>query len=120
MVRVVRTPDGPVEIDATGKKAGRGAYVCRLRDCWQQALRRGALGRALKTELSATDQEALSAFGDQQSAPSPDQNRDPSQAQDEGAIQVPTPAPSTLSTRSTLSTPEPPGEHSVQRRPANG
>ncbi len=67
MVRVVRTTDGPVQIDPTGKRAGRGAYLCRVRDCWQLALRRGALGRALKTDLSATDQETLRLFGDQQS-----------------------------------------------------
>ena len=66
MVRVVRTPDGPVEIDPTGKRSGRGAYVCRLRDCWQVAVRRKALDRALKTELTPADREALATFGNQQ------------------------------------------------------
>ena len=63
MVRVVRTTDGSVEIDPTGKKSGRGAYLCRLRDCWHTALRRKALDHALKTELAAVDREVLTAFG---------------------------------------------------------
>jgi predicted RNA-binding protein YlxR (DUF448 family) len=80
MVRVVRTAAGPrepdaggtvsytVEIDPTGKKSGRGAYVCRRRECWDVALRGKALERALKTELSETNRSALAAFGCQQAA----------------------------------------------------
>ena len=63
MVRVVRAPDGAVGVDATGKKSGRGAYVCLQADCWQTALKRRALDKALKTELSVADREALAAFG---------------------------------------------------------
>lgn len=63
MVRVVRAPDGSVGVDTTGKKSGRGAYLCLQADCWQTALKRHALERALKTELSAADREALAAFG---------------------------------------------------------
>ena len=63
MVRVVRAPDGGVSVDETGKKSGRGAYLCRRTECWQVGLRRRALDRALKTELSAADREALTAFG---------------------------------------------------------
>jgi len=63
MVRVVRAPDGAVGVDATGKKSGRGAYLCVQSDCWQTALKRRALDKALKTDLSAADREALTAFG---------------------------------------------------------
>ena len=63
MVRVVRAPGGSVGVDTTGKKSGRGAYLCLQADCWQTALKRHALERALKTELSAADREALAAFG---------------------------------------------------------
>lgn len=63
MVRVVRAPDGTVGVDSTGKKSGRGAYLCLQADCWQTALKRHALERALKTELSKADREALAAFG---------------------------------------------------------
>lgn len=60
-VRVVRAPDGRVEIDPTGKRAGRGAYVHDRRDCWQQALR-GRLAHALKIEhIRDEDRAALEA-----------------------------------------------------------
>jgi predicted RNA-binding protein YlxR (DUF448 family) len=63
LVRIVRTLAGPVEVDPTGKRAGRGAYLCRDRACWELALKRPAfLGRALKTELSDDDLARLEAF----------------------------------------------------------
>ncbi len=60
MVRIVRTPEG-VQVDPTGKKAGRGAYLHDRRACWDQGLS-GALARALKTELNTTDRERLEDF----------------------------------------------------------
>ncbi len=71
MARVVRAPDGAVGIDDTGKKSGRGAYLCRRAECWQAGLRRRILDRALKIELSAGDREALTAFGATQPAGGP-------------------------------------------------
>ena len=62
LVRVVRTPEGSVVVDLTGKKAGRGAYVCRRRNCWERALKKGALEAALKTSISAADRALLEAF----------------------------------------------------------
>ncbi|MBA2447465.1 MAG: YlxR family protein [Chloroflexi bacterium] len=62
MVRVVRTTAGAVVVDPTGKQSGRGAYLCRLPDCWRTALRRKALERALKTELSDADGAALERY----------------------------------------------------------
>jgi uncharacterized protein len=59
MVRIVRTPDGPVVVDATGKRAGRGTYLCPEAECWHKALRSGALGRVLKTEITSEDRAAL-------------------------------------------------------------
>jgi predicted RNA-binding protein YlxR (DUF448 family) len=61
LVRVVRTPDGRVELDETGRAAGRGAYLCRDAACWNTALDRGALGRALEVPLPAELREALRA-----------------------------------------------------------
>ena len=52
MVRVVRTPEGRLEVDETGKRSGRGAYLCANASCWQQALKRGGLERALRTKIS--------------------------------------------------------------------
>lgn len=59
-MRVVRTADG-VQVDPTGKLAGRGAYLHDKRDCWVRGLR-GALTHALKAELSAEDRAQLEDF----------------------------------------------------------
>jgi uncharacterized protein len=50
LVRIVRAPDGSVTIDPSGKRSGRGAYLCDSPECWQAGLRRGVLPRALKLE----------------------------------------------------------------------
>jgi predicted RNA-binding protein YlxR (DUF448 family) len=48
LIRVVRTPDEAVLIDLTGKKAGRGAYLCGKVECFRLAKKSRALDRALK------------------------------------------------------------------------
>lgn len=60
MVRVVRTAEG-VQIDPTGKVAGRGAYLHDRRECWESGLK-GALGHALKTTLTQEDRARLESF----------------------------------------------------------
>ena len=50
-MRVVRTPDGRVAFDETGRLAGRGAYLCADGSCWRQALEKGTLQRALEVPL---------------------------------------------------------------------
>jgi predicted RNA-binding protein YlxR (DUF448 family) len=62
LVRVVRTPAGSVEVDPTGKKNGRGAYVHADPSCWELALTRKALQHALKTELSDADRQSIDAY----------------------------------------------------------
>jgi len=62
LVRVVRTPEGRVDIDPTGKRAGRGAYVCRRRRCWDTALKRNVLEQALKTVIRDEDRVGLVTF----------------------------------------------------------
>jgi len=62
LIRIVRRPDG-VQIDSTGKLAGRGAYLHDRRSCWERGLN-GALAHALKTELTADDKQRLSAFAE--------------------------------------------------------
>jgi hypothetical protein len=47
----VRTPTGEVVLDPTGRLAGRGAYLCADGSCWPQALAKGALQRALGSQL---------------------------------------------------------------------
>ena len=63
-VRVVRTPAGAVELDLTGKKPGRGAYVCRQTACWQTAIKRNRFEAALKTKLSAAERQQLTQFAE--------------------------------------------------------
>ena len=65
LVRVVRTDTGGVEIDPTGKKSGRGAYLCRRRECWEQALKRKSLEHALQTTMSAETRATLQQFIDE-------------------------------------------------------
>jgi len=62
MVRVVRTPEGRVVVDPTGRANGRGAYVHPARVCWEKALRGGRIGIVLKTTPVTEDFEALRAF----------------------------------------------------------
>ncbi len=61
MVRIVRTDQG-VSIDPTGRQPGRGAYLHRLKSCWQSALARGLLARALKTELDSESVKQLAEY----------------------------------------------------------
>ena len=59
-MRIVRTADG-VQIDPTGKAAGRGAYLHDQRECWERGMK-GALAHALKAELTAEDRVKLEDF----------------------------------------------------------
>ena len=64
LVRLVRISDGSVEIDTSGKKAGRGAYLCRARECWQSGLKGGRLEHALRTTLTQDTRELLIKHGE--------------------------------------------------------
>jgi predicted RNA-binding protein YlxR (DUF448 family) len=59
LVRIVRTPEGTVEIDPTGKRNGRGAYLCDDPACWARALKTGSLAHALKTTIDTETTNAL-------------------------------------------------------------
>ena len=59
LVRVVRTPEGSVVVDPTGKRNGRGAYVCRNPQCLARVLKTGALARSLKVTLPPETGESL-------------------------------------------------------------
>lgn len=61
-VRLVRTPERTVEVDPSGKANGRGAYLCRRRSCWNDALSSGAIDRALNVTLDAGDRERLREY----------------------------------------------------------
>jgi hypothetical protein len=50
-MRIVRSPDGIVRADPSGKAAGRGAYVCMSEECLAAARKRDALAKALKVKI---------------------------------------------------------------------
>ena len=58
LTRLVRTPEG-VQIDTTGKRHGRGAYLCQDVKCWDRAVNTDILNHALRTNLSAADRQRL-------------------------------------------------------------
>ena len=51
LMRLVRDAEGQVALDPTGKRAGRGAYLCHDPACWEQALKRNGLARALRIDM---------------------------------------------------------------------
>lgn len=62
MIRIVRTPEnGGIQLDPTGKLAGRGAYLHENPACWEAALADNRLAQALKTKLSSEEREMLIA-----------------------------------------------------------
>ncbi len=64
LLRVVRTPepDEHVVIDATGKKSGRGAYICARLSCWETAVKKKRLEQEFQLTLSAEDRATLDSY----------------------------------------------------------
>ena len=54
LIRLVRTSEGTVEIDESGKRPGRGTYIHRRRSCWLAALQKRRLERALRLSSPLT------------------------------------------------------------------
>ncbi len=59
LIRVVRTPEGEIMIDVTGKKSGRGAYLCGNVACFELAKKSRALDRSLKASVGLEVYEQL-------------------------------------------------------------
>ena len=59
LVRIVRTPEGEVLVDPTGKKAGRGAYTCPSIECLEKAFKGSLLAQALEFELNSEAKDSL-------------------------------------------------------------
>ncbi len=63
LVRITRTPSGEVLIDQEGNKTpGRGAYLCRSLTCWDHALKKSKLDRALRETIPVESTKALRQF----------------------------------------------------------
>ncbi len=69
LIRVVRVAQGSVVVDTTGKGPGRGAYLCRIPQCWDRAIGKGALGRSLGQDLSSQDLELVRTYYEENIAP---------------------------------------------------
>lgn len=52
MIRVIKTPEEDVLIDSTGKKNGRGAYICPSSECLKKAIKNKAIERSFKMNIS--------------------------------------------------------------------
>ena len=59
LIRVVRTPEGIAVLDPTGKKSGRGAYVCRRAECLRRSIRQKQLERQLEITMTPEIVQAL-------------------------------------------------------------
>ena len=59
LIRVVRSPEGAVSMDTTGKKPGRGAYLCPDPDCLTKAKKKKALERCFEQPVPAEVYDAL-------------------------------------------------------------
>ncbi len=51
LIRIVRSPEGEYSVDETGKKPGRGAYLCRKTECLDKAIKNKGLERSFKTSI---------------------------------------------------------------------
>ena len=59
MIRVIKTAEEEILLDATGKKNGRGAYLCRSMECFEKALKSNGLERSLKIKIPKEVYESL-------------------------------------------------------------
>lgn len=59
LIRIVRTPEGKVLVDKTGKKSGRGAYICNDPQCLTKAIKSKSLEKALETAIAEDIPELL-------------------------------------------------------------
>lgn len=59
LLRVVRTEDGSAVVDRTGKRNGRGAYICANRECFDKAVKTRALDRALELTVDESIRQSL-------------------------------------------------------------
>lgn len=59
MYRIIKTPEDELLLDMTGRKNGRGAYICPKKECLQRAIRSKGLERSLKIKIPQEIYESL-------------------------------------------------------------
>ncbi len=60
LIRIIRNPEGVIELDATGKKNGRGAYICATQECLEKAMKSKGLDRSFKMAVPKEIYQQLS------------------------------------------------------------
>ncbi len=61
LLRIVRSKEGEIALDLTGKKNGRGAYICKSSECFKKAVKKKSLERSLKCKIGGEVYEQLEA-----------------------------------------------------------
>jgi predicted RNA-binding protein YlxR (DUF448 family) len=64
LIRIVNTPEGNLEVDITGRKSGRGAYLCPTSHCWEAGLKENRLDHALHINLGQTGRAQLMKYAE--------------------------------------------------------
>ena len=59
MIRIVKSPEGEFSVDTTGKKSGRGAYICRNIECFNSAVKQHRLEKSFKCQIDVNVYEQL-------------------------------------------------------------
>lgn len=59
LIRAVKSPEGEISLDLTGKKSGRGAYICPCKECFTKARKGKRLERALETSIPESVYDAM-------------------------------------------------------------
>jgi predicted RNA-binding protein YlxR (DUF448 family) len=62
LIRLVRAENGAAEVDISGRKTGRGAYLCPNKVCWELVLKKNRLEYALRTKLSDDNRQILTEY----------------------------------------------------------
>jgi predicted RNA-binding protein YlxR (DUF448 family) len=62
LIRIVKTAEGKIETDLTGKANGRGAYICKSGECIAKARKERRLEKALKCAIESETYDSLEAF----------------------------------------------------------
>ena len=62
LVRLVYSPEGVAEVDTSGRKPGRGAYLCQSPECWHKGVNKGKLEHALRGRINPENRARLIEF----------------------------------------------------------
>lgn len=62
LLRIVRTPEGEISVDVTGKKNGRGVYICKNPECFKKVRKGDKLSRSLEVKVSEVIYDEISGM----------------------------------------------------------